>query len=40
MIEVMDIGGQWTPIVPLSELQEFHSILKHQVVRHEPFVQP
>jgi hypothetical protein len=38
VIEILDVGGQWTPIVFLGEFQKLHPILKHQVVHCEPFV--
>jgi hypothetical protein len=38
LLEVLDVGGQKTFVIPLGELQEFHSILKHQMVRHEPLI--
>ncbi len=38
LLEVLDVGGQRTLVIPLGELQELHSILKHQMVRHEPLI--
>ncbi len=38
VIEVLDVGDQWAPIVFLGEFQNLHPISKHQVVQREPFV--
>ncbi len=37
--KVLDVGGQWTVIIPLGELQKLYPISKHKVVRCEPSIQ-